>query len=314
MKERVTFLTAVFAFLTIVGSADAQFGINRAIHRGVERAVEKKAEEKAEEIASDAIDKAFEDAEAERRKGEEEAIKAIEAAQKEHEEADALIAAMPNDIPEVADTPYTPSESEWTFFAMKTGAVQLVATKDAKGKITAQSRNTITGITGNKDAFAIHYQSEILDAKGKPADKDHPITLHYRVVIKDGIMYFDMKAMMGAIDGIDGVEASGTTMKIPNNLAVGQTLDDASVKMKIGFINCSAIMTEGKCLAIEDITVEAGTFHCHKITQKTNARAMGIKNEGTTLTWYAKGVGAVKTETYDEKNKLQSSQELISNK
>ena len=73
-------------------------------------------------------------------------------------------------------------------------------------------------------------------------------------------------------------------------------------------------MTEGKCLAEENITVEAGTFRCYKVSQKTNSSVMGIKTEGITLTWYAKGVGAVKTETYDKKDKLLSTQELILNK
>jgi hypothetical protein len=117
--------------------------------------------------------------------------------------------------------------------------------------------------------------------------------------------------MLGAMEGLDGAEASGTAMQIPNNLSVGQTLPDASAKVKIGFINCSAQMTEGKVLAEESITTEAGTFDCYKVSQKTNAKAIGIKTEGTTLTWYAKGIGTVKTETLDKKGKVIQSQELI---
>jgi len=277
-------LLVTLALLFTYGSANAQFG--KVMQRAMEQTVEKKAEEKAEKL---------------------------EEAQKAQEEADAKVADIPSEIPEVSNMPYTPSESEFGFFAMKEGAVQVFATKDAKGKITSQVRNTIKSITGSKNAFAIAYESEVLDAKGNPANKDNPLILNYRVVIKDGIMYLDMKEMLGAIEGLDGIQASGTAMKIPTNLSVGQTLDDASVKVKIGFINCSAVMTEGKCEAIEDITVEAGTFRCHKITQKTNTTAMGIKTEGTTHTWYAKGAGVVKAETYDKKGKLLSVQELVSN-
>ncbi len=115
------------------------------------------------------------------------------------------------------------------------------------------------------------------------------------------------------MDGLDGVQASGTAMKIPNNLSVGQTLPDASAKVKIGFINCTAVMTEGKVVAEESISTEAGTFRCYKVSQKTSASVMGIKTEGTTITWYAKGVGAVKTETIDNKGKLIQTQELTKN-
>ena len=305
MRTIKLFIASII-FSTVIFNVNAQ--IDRAIQRGVERSVEKKIEQET----TKAPDKAFEQTEEERAKGEEKAVKAIEA-YKVQQENDALTTNISDEIPEVSNTPYTPSESEYTFFAMKAGAVQEFVTKDEKGKITGQLRNTITGITGNKNAFAIAYQSEILDAKGKPTNKDNPMILNYRVVVKEDLMYLDMKGMFGAMEGLEDVQAMGTAMKIPNKLSVGQTLDDASVKVKIGFINCTTVTTEGKCLAIEDVTVEAGTFKCYKVSQKTNATAMGIKSEGTTLTWYAKGVGAVKTETYDKKGKLQSTQELKSN-
>jgi hypothetical protein len=316
------FVTVTLALTLVCVAAQAQFNkrLNNAVKNAAENAAVRQAEKRTEEAVNKGIDNAFDKAEEQRAKGEAELEKAldnaaekIDDAQKAQEEADAMTADIPDAIPEVGNTPYTPSESEYTFFAMKTGAVQTVATKDAKGKITSQARNTVQAITGAKDAFAIDYKSEILDAKGKPANKDNPLVLNYRIVVKDGLMYLDMKGMFGGIDGLDGVQVSGKSMKIPGNLAAGQTLDDASAKVRIGFINCSAVMTEGKCLATEDVTVAAGTFHCYKISQKTNATVMGIRSEGTTFTWYAKGVGAVKTETYDKKDKLLSTQELIAN-
>ena len=319
-KIKLFILTAL---IIMCGSVAAQFPKPTAPRPGVaprpgnvHQAVQRKVEQQVEENAN----KEAEKAEAERARGEAELDKGlnkaaakIEEAQKAQEEADAKVAAIPDEVPVVGNTPYTPSENEWVFFAMKKGAVQVVVTKDAKGKITSQSRNTITEITGEKNAFAVHYKSEALDSKGNPTNKENPLIINYRVIVKDGIVYLDMKGMFGSIDGLDGVQASGTAMKIPNNLSVGKTLEDAGVKVRIGFINCAVIMTEGKCLAIEDVTVEAGTFNCYKISQKTNTTIFGVKNEGTTLTWYAKGVGTVKTETYDKTGKLLSTQELISN-
>ena len=320
--KTVKLLLVSFAFLLVYGTANAQLGnIRRAVQRGVERAVEKKAEQKAEEAVNQAIDKSLEKAEEQRALSESEIEKAldnvtaiVEEMQNAQDEADDDAAMNPDEIREVSNTPYTPSESEFAFFAMKKGAQQVFATKDAKGKITSQIRNTIEEITGTKNAFAIAYESEVLDAEGKATNEDNPLILNYRIIVKDGIMYLDMKEMFSAMDGFDGMQVSGTAMKIPNNLVVGQTLDDASAKVKIGFINSSTVMTEGKCLAIEDMTVEAGTFRCYKITQKSKTSVMGIKAETTTLTWYAKGVGAVKTEIYDKKGKLQSVQELIANR
>jgi hypothetical protein len=315
--KKARFLSVMLALLLASGGAQAQLGgaIRRAAQRGAEKAVEKKVEEKAVEEAGKVLDKAA----AERQKGEKAAADvldkagaALDSASQVQAQADAKADALLSDIPPVEDTPYTPSESEFAFFAMKKGAVQTVALKDAKGKIQSHTRNTVKQIVGTKDAFAVEYQSEALDAKGQPVSSDNPMILNYRIVVSDGAMYLDMKNMFGAMDGLDGVEASGTAVKIPTRPQAGQTLGDAAAKVRIGFINCSAVITEGKVLAEEDLTVEAGTFHCYKISQKTNAAVMGIKSETTTVSWYAKGAGAVKSETFDKKGKLTGSTELIS--
>jgi ElaB/YqjD/DUF883 family membrane-anchored ribosome-binding protein len=321
MKSK-RFVFVVMVLLLTGSMAQAQFNnrLNNAVRNAAENAAIRQAERRTEEAVDKAIDNAFEKTEEQRARGEAElekaldrAVEGLEEAQRAQEEADAQADKLIGEIPEVGNAPYTPSESEYAFFSMKKGNVQVYATKDAKGKITGQTRNTIKEITGEPNAFAIHYQSEVLDAKGNPTDKKNPLVLNYRIVVKDGVMYLDMKGMFGAMDGLEGVQVSGTTMKIPNNLAAGQRLDDAAARVRIGFINCSAVMTEGQCLAIEDVAVEVATFRCHKVSQKVNSTAIGIRNEGTTLTWYAKGVGAIKTESYDKNGKLVSVQELISN-
>ncbi|MDR2978843.1 MAG: hypothetical protein LBV02_00125 [Bacteroidales bacterium] len=312
MKNLIQVSVLLSVFILTCGKANAQWGIGGAIKRGVERAVEKEAEEQVEK----AIDKAFEDTEKEHQKGEEEAVKAINRLDSAIYANEMATLQVPDvEIPQVENTPYTPSESEWTFFAMKKGSVQTFAAKDDKGKITAQTRNTITNIVGSKNAFAIDYQSEMLDSEGKPltGGNGQPMVFNFRVVVKDHLMYLDLKSMFAAMEGLEGVQASGTAMTIPNNLSVGQALPDASAKIKIGFINCTAAMTECKVIAEESVTTEAGTFRCYKILQKVNSSAMGVKIEGTTLTWYAKGIGAVKTETFDKKGKVIQTQEMIGN-
>ncbi|GHU72318.1 hypothetical protein FACS189413_15220 [Bacteroidia bacterium] len=309
------------ALLLSCGTMQAQLGgvLKRAAQRGVEKAVTKKVEKKAEDETAKAIDKALDekeqtDSEAKKSKSNlEKSLNRLDSTLQTIE-IDTTIAVVANvEIPQVAATPYTPGESEYAFFGMKKGQVQVVATKDDKGKTTSQTRNTITAITGNKSAFAIEYQSEILDAKGNPADKDNPLVLNYRVVITGGTMYLDMKGMFGAVPGLEGVQVSGTAMKLPTSFKVGQTLPNAEAKVKIGFITCTAQLTEGKVLSEESVSVEAGTFKCYKVSQKVKSSALGIKTEGTTITYYAKGVGAVKTETIDKKGKLMSSTELITN-
>jgi hypothetical protein len=304
-------IIAVIAFWVMLSNVNAQLNraVQRGVQRGVERGVERAAEKKAEEAAEKAVTKAIDEAE----KNAAEAQAAQEEFEASQAETGTQAAATPAAvIPEVGTSPYTPSEGEYAFFVMKPGAVLVYVSKDGKGKISSQTRNTVKSVTGDKSAFAIAYQSEIFDASGKPADAANPVIVNCRAVIKDGLMYLDMKEMFGSIPGLEGVEVTGTPIKIPNNLSVDQSIDDASASVRIGFVNCTSVMTAGKCVAIEDVTVEAGTFRCYKVSQKFNSRVMGIKSEGVMLSWYSKGSGTIKTETYDNKGKLLSSQELKS--
>lgn len=309
MKKMYFVSVALFCAL----GAQAQFGIGnsiqRSVERGVRRGVENAAEKQAEEIAEREINKAFDEAE----KQQAEAEKQLAEAEKNQAEAEAEVANIPSTIPTVANTPYTPTASEVGFFPIKKGSVQTMATKDDKGKITAQTRNTITGITGSKGAFAVAYTSEFLDEKGKPVKTNagEAMTLHYSTVVKDGFIYIDMKNAFGAMDGLDDFEISGTAQKLPNTMNVGQTIDDANMKVKIAFMTCVSTMTDGKVVAQESVTTPAGTFQCYKVAQKVKTTALGMKVDGITNTWYAKGVGTVKTESYDSKGKFISAQELI---
>ena len=207
------------------------------------------------------------------------------------------------------------------FFPTKVGSVQTYATLNNKGKVEGYVRQTITDIKGGGNDMTISYLSEIIDKENKDgeAKMSIPLTIH----IKDGIMYFDLNSMMPAQKdqpqmGELKMEITGAPTEIPTNLQVGQTLKDANMvmSMNMGFIKMKTEvnLTNGKCLAIEDVTVPAGTYKSHKVTQTAQATVMKIKSTTTTITWSAPGVGTVKSETYDKDNKLQSSMELVASK
>lgn len=220
--------------------------------------------------------------------------------------------AIAQGIPQVnGDSPYTPSEDEWVFSAMRKGGVQTTVTKNARGKVTAEVRETVTGITGDKEAFAIEYRSEMSQKEGKKLTVGT-----YRIVVRDGVMYIDLKEMMGSMVDLENkeIEIESTAIKIPADLVVGQTLDDARIEIKAGFVKASSEMTEGKVLAKERVTTPAGTFDCFKVSQKVRSSALGIKTEDTTLTWYAKGVGQVMSQTLDKRGNVKETSELVENR
>ncbi|MDR0295060.1 MAG: hypothetical protein LBH91_02560 [Prevotellaceae bacterium] len=108
------------------------------------------------------------------------------------------------------------------------------------------------------------------------------------------------------------MDITGMPMKLPGDIKPGWVLRNADVTMTMGRGTMKMMtMTEGKCLAIEDVKVLAGTFNSHKITQIVACTEMNIITTTRIVSWYALGIGIVKNETYNDKDKLQGSMELI---
>jgi hypothetical protein len=162
----------------------------------------------------------------------------------------------------------------------------------------------------------ITYLCESLDPKEKLVFKEE-ITIKQR----GDKLYVDMgnfinKSVFQQNGEIPAeVEIKGNNMEIPLNPQPGDVLPDANVEMalKMGFVNMkvSAELTNRKVEAIEEIAVTGGNFKAYKFSSDVNSTAMGIKVKATNIDWYAKGIGTVKSESYDKNGKLQGRTELI---
>lgn len=109
-------------------------------------------------------------------------------------------------------------------------------------------------------------------------------------------------------------------MDIPKNMYPGQKLKDVNFTMKTKAsgteMTIISNLTERKVGAKEKVTTPAGTFDCMPVSgvRKSTMKVMGMnRNMGKPTTetiWYSPGIGMVKSENYDEKGKLESSQVL----
>ncbi|MEP5613523.1 MAG: hypothetical protein ABJP45_14825, partial [Cyclobacteriaceae bacterium] len=97
---------------------------------------------------------------------------------------------------------------------------------------------------------------------------------------------------------------------IPNNLAVGDKLEDVTMTMKMSSaafnMNMMITVSDRTVTGKETITTPAGTFDCMILSQKTTTK-MGEMMTVTTSSkeWLSKGVGSVRSENYDKKGKLE---------
>ena len=207
-------------------------------------------------------------------------------------------------------------KSEEIFFPTKAGTVLVYKTFDKKDKETGTLKYSIKNSTASGNDMDITYQCESYDAKQKLIYKED-ITIHK----KGDKLYFDMsnpinKAALQKNGEISPqVTVTGNNLEMPSNPKVGDVLPDATVTMamSLGFMTMkmSATVANRKLEAIEDISVKGGTFKCYKFTSDVTSTAMGMKMNLKNTDWYSKGIGIVRTESYDKNGKLQSHMELI---
>jgi hypothetical protein len=208
------------------------------------------------------------------------------------------------------------SKAQETFFPTREGTVLVYKTFDKKDKVTNMIQYTITHLEISGSDMDITYLCESIDPKDKLVFKEE-ITIHQ----KGDKLYLDMsnfinKAAFQQNGEIPAeVVVSGNNMEIPLNPQPGDILPDAHVEMalKMGFVNMkiSADVTNRKVEAIEDVVVKGGSFKSYKFSSDINSVAMGIKVRAKSMEWYAKGIGTVKSESYDKNGNLQSRTELI---
>ena len=203
------------------------------------------------------------------------------------------------------------------FFPATAGIVQTYVQKNAKEKVESYTRQVVKDVQVSGDEMTVSYTFETLDKNQK--QKDPPMVFSCKVVIKGDVVTLDMNEFFAGMQQDEQlsalVEITGVPMEISGSLRPGEKLKDADMTMTMDLgimkMKTNVQMTDGECLAIEDVTVPAGTFKCHKITQTATTTVMKRKTETKTISWYALGIGTVKTETYNDKNKLDNTTELV---
>ena len=100
--------------------------------------------------------------------------------------------------------------------------------------------------------------------------------------------------------------ASGNNPFFPHQLAVGQSLPESNITINVtGEISLKSKIKifDRNVVAMESITVPAGTFDCAVITY-TEDVAVLVDEIKKYKIWMAKGVGIVRNEQYSKKGKL----------
>lgn len=199
------------------------------------------------------------------------------------------------------------AQCENSFFPFKEGITFEQTNFSQKDKIQGKTISKIISVANNEATV----ENKIFDSKGKLLTE-----ANYTIICDGNAIKFDFESFIPEETfsqyGDAKVTVDGDFITIPNELAVGQQLEDGSGKVSVDMsamqMNMDMKLKERKVDTKEMLTTKAGSFDCYKISQNTTVTMdmMGMKRttETSSISWFAKGVGMVKTENYDKKGDL----------
>lgn len=108
------------------------------------------------------------------------------------------------------------------------------------------------------------------------------------------------------------VKATGGKSVLRSNMKPGDVLPDVNISISAMGMEFKSTVTERKVVRFEKLRTKAGEFDCVVVREHKTEKGMGISKVKINDTWYAKGVGMIRHDTYDKKMKLQTTEILTS--
>lgn len=198
------------------------------------------------------------------------------------------------------------------YFAYKQGTKFELTHYDKKDKVALVLKYEVKKNVSTSTKTDIFYYNETYDNKNKLLSKGD-----YSIECKNGQVYADVRniSAFAVPKSADmEVDISGDKIIYPHNLNQGQKLPDATMEitgrmsnMSINLMNIKIAFTNRVVEGFEKISTPAGTFDCVKISYQADIKGGLLKSNDRTVEYLAKGVGIVKSETFDKNAKKTSS-------
>ena len=197
---------------------------------------------------------------------------------------------------------------ECVFYSpVEKGTVLKHSDYDKKDKLTGTSTQTVLDNYIENGVQTVKIRNEY-----QGVEMDSVFMTELEMKCKDGRYYMDMESFIGESTLTPYSEMETTfeveNMTIPAKLKAGDVLDNGRVTVTISnngmkIMTISVNISNRKVEAIEEITTPAGTFECYKISYDISTKML-ITIKASTVEWYAKNVGVVRSESYNKKGKL----------
>ena len=203
----------------------------------------------------------------------------------------------------LAETPYFPD---------KAGCTLLYERSDAEnGKTVWKHEMQVLEEKVTKDGREMICRSHFSKPRSKQA-----MDVDYKTIIdKEGNVTSDLAAsLVSAIRNFFPkmeIEAGFSPTTLPVALIPGNKLPDASSEIAIKGKIFSVSVTEREVLREEILTTPAGNFDCIVVTEHKIEKFTLYNRDTISYTWYAKGVGMVRHDTW-KNGRCETSEVLVS--
>jgi hypothetical protein len=194
------------------------------------------------------------------------------------------------------------------YFPDEVGSTREMKFYDQRDRLSSISRQEILDKITSGSKTQVKVRTTSFD---KDESEIHTGELEF--ICEDGIFTFDLKdyldpASLAAYEEM-GIEITADNLAYPARLVPGDQLPDGGIKMVVKsgsttILTLTVDISNRKVEGTEEITTEAGTFKCYKITYDVTSKAGFITTNSTAIEWMADGVGMVRNETFNRRGRL----------
>ena len=199
------------------------------------------------------------------------------------------------------------------YFCNKANTTLEYTRTTAEGEIKWYHTMAIKEANNNGDTTALNYTSYIENHKHKPYYGKQPAELSASIT-KQGVTLNVAESVAAVFRTLfpdsTRITSTGGESALPSNMAPGDTLPDVYASVKVLGMTMKITVTQRQALRFETIQTPAGTYHCIVIREQKLEKGMGRNRHTIADTWYSKGIGMVKHDTYNLKMELLTSEIL----
>lgn len=184
------------------------------------------------------------------------------------------------------------------YLCTEVGNKSLRANYDSREKLVMYTEQEVMSVTEKEGVTSVVVHITTLKPDKTLFEYILPYDMTYE--IRNGDVYLVVAAL--------GNETKNTgNISIPASMKVGDDYGSGTFELPNANSSNKSTIHYRKVVGQETITTPAGTFDCLILEQLAETKVLGTKQQAISKTWYAKGVGDVKTEVYSTKGKLRSS-------